>query len=152
MHLGRKKVSRKSEATFLYCRNDFTGANAMTARANANDVLELVTKISSFHDDTLITAEQIAALTGFAAISIKQGKVRGMPAPDRRFSRLRWRLGDVRAFVRAGSAYQTTSPLKKPAKIGRPTKAEALRKAAAFEQRPTSPTAGSEANAAARFE
>lgn len=124
----------------------------MVARDKANDVLELVTKISSFHDDTLITAEQIAALTGFAAISIKQGKVRGMPAPDRRFSRLRWRLGDVRAFVRAGSAYQTSSPQKKPGKIGRPTKAEALRKAAGLEQQSASLEGGSQANTAARFE
>jgi hypothetical protein len=64
---------------------------------------ELARYIGQLDDNALIDADEFAAITGFSPNSIRQKKVSGLPNPDARIGRLRWRLGNVRAWVQGGS-------------------------------------------------
>ncbi|MCQ2987964.1 hypothetical protein NLO72_01775 [Pseudomonas tremae] len=86
---------------------------------------ETIQKIQKLADDVLIGVAEVAALTGFSALTVRQRKLPGLePVPG--LSRLRWRLGDLRQWMRAGAI--TSAPLLKqastegPHKVGRPTK------------------------------
>lgn len=86
---------------------------------------ETIHKIQKLADDVLIGVAEVAALTGFSALTVRQRKLPGLePVPG--LSRLRWRLGDLRQWMRTGAI--TSAPLLKQAstegthKVGRPTK------------------------------
>lgn len=86
---------------------------------------ETIQKIQKLADDVLIGVAEVAALTGFSALTVRQRKLPGLePVPG--LSRLRWRLGDLRQWMRTGAI--TSTPLLKeastegPHKVGRPTK------------------------------
>lgn len=67
---------------------------------------DLAAKIANLGDDTFINAQEVAAITGFTVSSIRARKVRTLPAPDLRVGRLRWRLGDLREWIRGGSTVE----------------------------------------------
>lgn len=59
----------------------------------------LAERLSRLGDCVLIDAVELAALTGFAWISIQQERVKGLPKPVGGLGRKKWRLGDVRAWI-----------------------------------------------------
>lgn len=86
---------------------------------------ETIQKIQKLADDVLIGVAEVAALTGFSEVTVRQRKLTGLePIPG--LSRLRWRLGDLRQWMRTGPT--ASAPLAKEAlaitshKVGRPTK------------------------------
>ena len=81
-------------------------------RARTTEQHTLVQNLSKYDDDTFINVFELAALTGFSANSIRQRKIHSIPQPDVRMKHLRWRLGDVRAFIQGGiiSAKPTVPP------------------------------------------
>ena len=86
---------------------------------------ETIQQIQKLADDVLIGVAEVAALTGFSALTVRQRKLPGLePVPG--LSRLRWRLGDLRQWMRTRAI--TSAPLLKqastegPHKVGRPTK------------------------------
>ncbi|WP_072452178.1 MULTISPECIES: hypothetical protein [unclassified Pseudomonas] len=87
---------------------------------------ETIQKIQKLSDDVLIGVAEVAALTGFSVLTVRQRKLPGLePVPG--LSRLRWRLGDLRQWMRTGAVRDLTAspPLPLNAdtrKIGRPTK------------------------------
>jgi|SRR5450830_380132 len=87
---------------------------------------ETIQKIQRLGDDVLIGVAEVAALTGFSVLTVRQRKLPGLePVPG--LSRLRWRLGDLRAWMRVGSVRVQSSsamptPLPTQKRIGRPTK------------------------------
>lgn len=87
---------------------------------------ETIQKIQKLGDDVLIGVAEVAALTGFSILTVRQRKLPGLE-PVTGLSRLRWRLGDLRQWMRSGpqSGANTTqiAPQQKPARpVGRPTK------------------------------
>lgn len=90
---------------------------------------ETIQKIQKLGDDVLIGVAEVAALTGFSILTVRQRKLPGLePVPG--LSRLRWRLGDLRQWMRSGPQ-PTSSPANKtviasipPGRVGRPTKKE----------------------------
>lgn len=87
---------------------------------------ETIQKIQKLSDDVLIGVAEVAALTGFSVLTVRQRKLPGLePVPG--LSRLRWRLGDLRQWMRTGAESKSTS-IPPPSlerdkqKIGRPTK------------------------------
>jgi len=81
---------------------------------------ETIQKIQKLGDDVLIGVSEVAALTGFSVLTVRQRKLPGL-------SRLRWRLGDLRAWMRTGNIESPARPSmtnapSKPKHIGRPTK------------------------------
>ncbi|QHF48237.1 helix-turn-helix transcriptional regulator [Pseudomonas sp. S49] len=90
---------------------------------------ETIQKIQKLSDDVLIGVAEVAALTGFSVLTVRQRKLPGLdPLPG--LSRLRWRLGDLRQWMRHGPECTSTSPVKPVLKttpgnrVGRPTKKE----------------------------
>ena len=87
---------------------------------------ETIQKIQKLSDDVLIGVAEVAALTGFSVLTVRQRKLPGLePVPG--LSRLRWRLGDLRQWMRTGAECKSTSipPAsleRDKQKIGRPTK------------------------------
>ena len=87
---------------------------------------ETIQKIQKLGDDVLIGVSEVAALTGFSVLTVRQRKLPGLePVPG--LSRLRWRLGELRTWMRTGNtespprpAMTNASPTPKP--TGRPTK------------------------------
>ncbi len=61
---------------------------------------ELAAKLSRTGDDVLIGPAEVAALSGLSAVTIGKRKVASMPAPMPGLSVLRWRLGDIRGWIR----------------------------------------------------
>lgn len=90
---------------------------------------ETIQKIQKLGDDVLIGVAEVAALTGFSILTVRQRKLPGLePVPG--LSRLRWRLGALRQWMRSGpqcistsadSATMANTTLNRP---GRPTKKE----------------------------
>lgn len=74
----------------------------------------------------LIGVAEVAALTGFSILTVRQRKLPGLePVPG--LSRLRWRLGDLRQWMRSGpmTGIDTTQAPPQQSQgrpIGRPTK------------------------------
>lgn len=87
---------------------------------------ETIQKIQKLGDDVLIGVSEVAALTGFSVLTVRQRKLPGLePVPG--LSRLRWRLGDLRAWMRTGnteSSHRPSMPTasSNPKRTGRPTK------------------------------
>lgn len=61
----------------------------------------LIERLASLPDDILIGVAEVAALTGFAETTIQQRRIKGFPSPLAGVRRLKWRLGDIRAWIRA---------------------------------------------------
>ncbi|KKY59433.1 helix-turn-helix transcriptional regulator [Pseudomonas ficuserectae] len=86
---------------------------------------ETIQKIQKLADDVLIGVAEVAALTGFSVLTVRQRKLPGLePVPG--LSRLRWRLGDLRQWMRTGSI-KSAPLINQPStegrhKVGRPTK------------------------------
>lgn len=57
---------------------------------------QLIERLGKLGDDVLVGVTEVAALTGFAFVTIQQRKVKGLPSPLPGPRRLRWRLGDIR--------------------------------------------------------
>ncbi len=71
---------------------------------------ETIQKIQKLGDDVLSGVSEVAALMGFSVLTVRQRKLPGLePVPG--LSRLRWRLGDLRAWMRTGNAAPPSSPL-----------------------------------------
>lgn len=87
---------------------------------------ETIQKIQKLGDDVLIGVAEVAALTGFSVLTVRQRKLPGLePVPG--LSRLRWRLGDLRTWMRTGNTVSRDSatviaPFSHPKRTGRPTK------------------------------
>lgn len=52
-------------------------------------------------DNVIINVEEAALLTGFAANTIRQRKVKGFPPPLATSRHLKWPLGDIRKWIAA---------------------------------------------------
>lgn len=61
---------------------------------------KLLEQLTPLPDDILVGIEEVAALTGFAHITIQQRRIKEFPSPLAGVRRLKWRLGDVRAWIR----------------------------------------------------
>lgn len=61
---------------------------------------QLLERLSSVSDDVLVGCEEVAELTGFAKVTIQQRRVKGFPRPLSSIHKLRWRLGDIRRWIR----------------------------------------------------
>jgi predicted DNA-binding transcriptional regulator AlpA len=61
---------------------------------------QLLESLSKLGDDVLIGTREAAALTGFAHSSIQQRRIKDFPAPLPGQHRLRWHLGQIRAWCR----------------------------------------------------
>jgi hypothetical protein len=87
---------------------------------------ETIQKIQKLGDDVLIGVSEVAALTGFSVLTVRQRKLPGLePVPG--LSRLRWRLGDLRTWMRTGNTESSHRPSLPAAssnlkRSGRPTK------------------------------
>ncbi len=64
----------------------------------------LLEQLSKLEDDVLIGVEEAAALTGFAQTTIQQRRIKNFPAPLPGLRRLRWHLGQIRAWARRAPA------------------------------------------------
>lgn len=87
---------------------------------------ETIQKIQKLGDDVLVDVAEVAALTGFSVLTVRQRKLPGLE-PVHGLSRLRWRLGDLRIWMRTGDTSTPHQPpaelvLSKPKRTGRPTK------------------------------
>ncbi len=71
----------------------------------------LASRVSRLDDDVLIGVAEVAAFTGFAEITIRQRRIKGFPAPFAGLNRLRWRVGDIRTWLRAGTQTQPAEPV-----------------------------------------
>lgn len=72
---------------------------------------ETIQKIQKLADDVLIGVAEVAALTGFSALTVRQRKLPGLePVPG--LSRLRRRLGDLRQWMRTGASHRLLSSSK----------------------------------------
>lgn len=60
----------------------------------------LLAAIARLDDDVLIGAEEVAMLLGLSVTTVQQRKVNGL-RPMESLRKLRWRLGDVRAWIRS---------------------------------------------------
>jgi hypothetical protein len=89
---------------------------------------ELAAKLSKAGDDLMVGVEEVAAVMGLSPITVRQRRLAGMPSPLAGIRALRWRLGDIRTWMR-GSDAAPISPA--PRRRGKPTKAETLAAAAA---------------------
>lgn len=66
----------------------------------------LLERLSALSDDILVSVEEVAEITGFARVTVQQRRIKGFPLPLADIHRLKWRLGDIRAWIRARN--QTT--------------------------------------------
>ena len=61
----------------------------------------LLERLTPLPDDVLVGIAEVAALTDFAPITVQQRRIKDFPAPLSGVRRLKWRLGDVRAWIRS---------------------------------------------------
>lgn len=61
---------------------------------------QLAERLERLGDDVLVGVEEVAALTGFAAITIQQRRINGFPLPIPGPRKLKWKLGVIRAWGR----------------------------------------------------
>jgi predicted DNA-binding transcriptional regulator AlpA len=66
----------------------------------------LAIQVSRMRDDVLVGVTEVAALCGLSEVYVKQRRVPGFPPPHPRLRLLKWRLGDVRDWMR------TTPPVR----------------------------------------
>ena len=60
----------------------------------------LLEKLAKLDDDALVGVEEVAAITGLARTTIQQRRVKDFPTPLPGLRRLRWHLGQIRAWGR----------------------------------------------------
>ena len=60
----------------------------------------LLERLSGVSDDILVGCDEVAELTGFAKVTIQQRRIKGFPQPLAAIRKLRWRLGDIRRWMR----------------------------------------------------
>ena len=60
----------------------------------------LIERLAALPDDVLVGVGEVASLTGFAEITVQQRRIKGFPNPLTGVRRLKWRLGDIRAWIR----------------------------------------------------
>lgn len=87
--------------------------------------LELAAKLSKAGDDIMVGVDEVAALMGLSAVTIRQRRLDGLPQPLAGLRTLRWRLGDIRAWM-----HNRAPAVPSPRRRGRPTKAEQIAAAA----------------------
>ena len=82
----------------------------------------LAERVSKLGDDVLIGINEAAAVSGLSPLSLQQRRVRTFPRPLDGMRLLRWRLGDVRAWMRAANSPAVSPPLTaaKKRRAGRP--------------------------------
>ena len=73
----------------------------------------LLEKLSKLDDDALVGVEEVAALTGLARTTIQQRRVKNFPAPLSGLRRLRWHLGQIRAWGRPNQSLGRTTTSKR---------------------------------------
>lgn len=61
---------------------------------------KLLEQLAKLDDDVHVGVREVAAWTDFAEITIQQQSIKGFPKPIPGPRRLRWRLGDIRAWGR----------------------------------------------------
>ncbi|WP_157662714.1 AlpA family transcriptional regulator [Sulfuriferula sp. AH1] len=71
---------------------------------------QLLERMSSLPDDILVGVEEVAEITGFAQITIQQRRIKGFPLPINNVRILKWRLGNIREWIR--SSGQSSSAKK----------------------------------------
>lgn len=59
---------------------------------------KLLEQLAKLDDDVHVGVREVAAWTDFAEITIQQRSIKGFPEPIPGPRRLRWRLGDIRAW------------------------------------------------------
>ncbi len=77
----------------------------------------LIEEIKKMEDDVLVDVDEVAAFTNFASVTIQQRKIQGFPLPLPGLRRLRWRLGDIRAWGRSRSD-EVRAPAKRKTTVG----------------------------------
>lgn len=70
----------------------------------------LIERLSLLSDDILVGIEEVAAITGFARLTVQQRRIKDFPQPLSGVRRLKWRLGDIRDWIRARTQPQQRSP------------------------------------------
>lgn len=61
---------------------------------------QLAERLERLGDDALVGVEEVAALTGFAAVTIQQRRIKDFPLPIPGPRNLKWKLGVIRAWGR----------------------------------------------------
>jgi len=102
----------------------------LVAKESRKRDLDLAAKVSKLSDEAWIGSLEMAAITGFSLNTIRQRKIQ-LPPTDPRFTSMRWRLGDVREWMRGGRCLVTVGeeggrkggrPRKGPTTIPAPAK------------------------------
>lgn len=62
--------------------------------------LDLAEQVGRLPDDALVGTREVSALTGYSIHTIQQRRIPALPKPLRKLGRLKWRLGDLRAWIR----------------------------------------------------
>lgn len=76
---------------------------------------EFLQTLTTLEDDVWVDIHEVAAMTGLASATIQQRRIEGLPRPATGIRKLRWRLGDIRAWLRAASATtRSQSALRAP--------------------------------------
>lgn len=70
----------------------------------------LAERISKLGDDVLVGIHEAAAVSGLSPLSLQQRRVKTFPRPLEGLRRLRWRLGDIRAWMRAANPQESGGP------------------------------------------
>jgi predicted DNA-binding transcriptional regulator AlpA len=75
---------------------------------------QLLAHLCELSDEVLVNAEEIAELTGLAPRTVQQRRLPNFPQPMPRMRRLRWRLGDIRAWM----SHQAAVPMPQTKESG----------------------------------
>lgn len=72
---------------------------------------KLLEKLSRLGDGVLVNVKEAACVTGFAAVSIQQRRVKNFPKPISTGPSLRWTLGQLRSWGAAEQQQSSAAPL-----------------------------------------
>lgn len=79
------------------CLRAILGAFQQTRTRMRN--YQLLAQLSQLSNEILVGVDEVAHLTGLAARTIQQRRLPQFPSPVPGIRRLRWRLGDIRAWI-----------------------------------------------------
>jgi predicted DNA-binding transcriptional regulator AlpA len=71
---------------------------------------QLLKNIGQLSDDVLVSVIEVAEITGLAPRTVQQRRLTDFPLPVPGIRRLRWRLGEVRAWMSRKSAVSLDGP------------------------------------------